>query len=278
MKQLVALLKSPSFVFGTLVFALSVLAAVGYPLVSDTDPLARVGYPFDQPSARHWLGANSEGQDMLAQLLYGLRASLYVGITAGLCATVLGTLIGVFSGYKGGIIDNLLTMVTNLFLVIPSLVILILISNSIENRSLTLVALIIGATTWTWTARAVRAQAASLRDRDHVNLARLNGQGTLGILVRQILPYILSYVFMAFILQMATGILSEAAISMLGLGPYDTVTLGQILNRAQQNEALVNGNWWAFLPAAALISLITFSLYLVNTAMEGVFNPRLRKK
>jgi peptide/nickel transport system permease protein len=100
----------------------------------------------------------------------------------------------------------------------------------------------------------------------------------MGIVFQQILPYILSYVFMAFILQMAAGILSEAAISMLGLGPYDTVTLGQILNRAQQNEALINGNWWAFLPPAALISVITFSLYLVNTAMESIFNPRLRKK
>ncbi|MBD3242277.1 MAG: ABC transporter permease subunit, partial [Chitinivibrionales bacterium] len=139
------------------------------------------------------------------------------------------------------------------------------------------VALIIGATTWTWTARAVRAQAASLRTREHVDLARLNGFGTFSILVLQILPYILSYVFMAFIMQMATGILSEAAISMLGLGPYDTITLGLILNFAQQNEALVNGNWWVFLPAAALISLITFALYLVNTAMEGVFNPRLRR-
>jgi peptide/nickel transport system permease protein len=215
---------------------------------------------------------------MLSQLLFGLRASLYVGVAAGLIATIAGTLIGVFSGYKGGFIDNLLTMVTNLFLVIPSLIILILVSNSIQNRSLGLVALIIGCTTWTWTARAVRAQAASLRRRDHINLARLNGEGTLKIILKQIVPYILSYVFMAFILQMATGILSEAAISMLGLGPYDTVTLGQILNQAQQNEALINGNWWAFLPATILVSMLTFSLYLVNTSMEGVFNPRLRKQ
>jgi peptide/nickel transport system permease protein len=277
MKQLKALLRSPSFVFGIAIFSLSVLAAMLYPLLGGADPLARAGMPFEPPSAQFWLGANGEGQDMLAQLLYGLRASLYVGLAAGLVATTVGTLIGVFSGYKGGLVDNLLTMVTNLFLVIPSLIILILVSNSIQKRSLGLVAIIIGATTWTWTARAVRAQAASLRQRDHINLAKLNGEGTLSIILRQIIPYILSYVFMAFILQMATGILSEAAISMLGLGPYDTVTLGQILNQAQQNEALINGNWWAFLPATVLVSMLTFSLYLVNTSMEGVFNPRLRK-
>jgi peptide/nickel transport system permease protein len=278
MKQLKALLRSPSFVFGAGIFAVSLMAAFFYPLLSGTDPLLRSGLPFEPPSGRFWLGTNSEGQDMLSQLLFGLRASLYVGVAAGLIATIAGTLIGVFSGYKGGFIDNLLTMVTNLFLVIPSLIILILVSNSIQNRSLGLVALIIGCTTWTWTARAVRAQAASLRRRDHINLARLNGEGTLKIILKQIVPYILSYVFMAFILQMATGILSEAAISMLGLGPYDTVTLGQILNQAQQNEALINGNWWAFLPATILVSMLTFSLYLVNTSMEGVFNPRLRKQ
>jgi peptide/nickel transport system permease protein len=277
MKQFKVLLRSPSFVFGCGVVLVCLLLAFLYPLLTTINPLTRSGTPFDAPSGAFWLGTNSEGQDMLAQLLFGLRASIYVGIAAGLIATVFGTLIGVFSGYKGGMIDNVLTMVTNLFLVIPSLIILILVSNSIQKRSLGLVALIIGATTWTWTARAVRAQAASLRSRDHINLARLNGDGTLAIVLKHIIPYILSYVFMAFILQMATGILSEAAISMLGLGPYDTVTLGQILNQAQQNEALINGNWWAFLPAAILISVLTFALYLINTSMEGVFNPRLRK-
>lgn len=277
MKQLRALLRSPSFVFGGSVFLLSLGVALLYPLFSGADPLQRGGVPFEPPSSAFWLGTNSHGQDMLAQLLFGLRSSLYVGVAAGLMATTLGTLVGLIGGYKGGLLDNILTMFTNLFLVIPSLIILILVSSSIEQRSLTIVALIIGATTWTWTARAVRAQAASLRSRDHVNLARLNGYGSPAIILMQILPYILSYVFMAFILQMASGILSEAAISMLGLGPYDTVSLGMILHYAQQNEALINGNWWVFLPAAVLISLVTFSLYLVNTAMEGVFNPRLRK-
>jgi peptide/nickel transport system permease protein len=276
-KQLKALLRSPSFVFGTGIFIACLLTAVVYPFFSNTDPLLRSGLPFEPPSGKYWLGTNGEGQDMLAQLLFGLRASLLVGVAAGLIATTAGTLIGVLSGYKGGFIDNALTMVTNLFLVIPSLIILILISNSIQKRSLWLIAIIIGATTWTWTARAVRAQSSSLRQRDHLHLARLNGEGTLSIIIRQIVPYILSYVFMAFILQMAGGILSEAAISMLGLGPYDTVTLGQILNQAQQNEALINGNWWAFLPATILVSMLTFSLYLVNTSLEGVFNPRLRK-
>jgi peptide/nickel transport system permease protein len=218
------------------------------------------------------------GVDVVSLLVAGLRSSLFVGFLAGIVATTVGTLIGVYGGYKGGIVDDILTTVTNLFLVIPNLIILILLSASLERgRSLLLIALIIGCTTWTWSARAVRAQSASLRRRDHVSLARLNGYGTLGIVIRQILPYLLSYLFMVFIQQTASGILAEAAISMLGLGPYDSISLGNILNQAVQNEALTDGAWWAFLPAMLLIAAIAFALYVINTSMEGVFNPRLRK-
>ena len=190
----------------------------------------------------------------------------------------MGTLIGVYGGYKGGLIDDVLTVATNLFLVIPSLIILILLSSSLEEgRSLSLIALIIGCTTWTWSARAVRAQSASLRGRDHIALARINGYNTFEIVVLHILPYLLSYIFMVFILQTAAGILSEASISMLGLGPYDSVSLGTILNDSIRNEALTDGAWWAFAPAMILITVIAFALFVINTAMEGVFNPRLRK-
>jgi peptide/nickel transport system permease protein len=242
------------------------------------DTVNRVGLPFLPPSEHHWLGTDQMGLDMFAMLIKGLRSSLYVGFIAGIIATTIGTLIGVYSGYKGGLLDDILTVGTNLFLVLPSLIVLILLSSSIEEgRSLTLISVIIGCTTWTWTARAVRAQAFSLRHRDHVNLARINGYGSLGIVFLHILPYLLSYIFMVFILQTAAGILSEASISMLGLGPYDAVSLGNILNEAMRNEALVDGAWWAFAPAMVLITVIVFALYVVNTSMEGVFNPRLRK-
>jgi peptide/nickel transport system permease protein len=207
----------------------------------------------------------------------GLRASLFVGLLAGSVATLLGTLIGVYGGYKGGWLDDVFTVATNLFLVIPTLIVLILLSGSLdEGRSLTLIALIIGCTTWTWSARAVRAQSSSLRARDHVALARINGYGTLPIVVLHILPYLLSYIFMVFILQTASGILTEASISMLGLGPYDSISLGTILNEAIKNEALGDGAWWAFVPATVLVTVIAFSLYIINTSMESVFNPRLR--
>ena len=278
MKLLKNLLKNPSFVLGAGLFLATLVLALLGPLFMHVDVNTRVGLAFAPPSREHWLGTDHLGVDMVSMLIAGLRSSLYVGFLAGTVATFVGTLIGLYGGYKGGLIDDILTVGTNLFLVIPSLIVLILLSSSIENgRSLTLIALIIGCTTWTWSARAVRAQASSLRGRDHVALARINGYGTMGIVLLHIMPYLLSYIFMVFILQTATGILSEASISMLGLGPYDSISLGKILNEAIHNEALSDGAWWAFAPASVLITVIVFALYIINTSLEGVFNPRLRK-
>jgi peptide/nickel transport system permease protein len=272
------LFKSPSFLFGLALFTLTLLIALVAPLFMNIDVTNRVGGAYMAPTGEHWLGTDHMGIDMVSMLVKGLRASLYVGFLAGVVATIVGTLIGVYGGYKGGLLDDVLTVATNLFLVIPTLIVLILLSSSMdEGRSLTLIALIIGCTTWTWSARAVRAQASSLRARDHVALARINGFSTLEIVLFHILPYLLSYIFMVFILQTATAILSEASISMLGLGPYDSISLGKILNEAIRNEALTGGAWWAFMPAMVLVTVIAFSLYVINTAMEGVFNPRLRK-
>ena len=278
MKLFKNLLKSPSFLFGaTLLIATLLLALLG-PVVFHVDTKTRVGLAFMEPSSKALLGTDHLGLDMLSLLIQGLRSSLYVGFVAGVIATTVGTIVGVYGGYKGGLIDDILTVVTNLFLVIPSLIVLILISSSLEEgRSLTLIALLIGGTTWTWSARAVRAQSASIRSRDHVALARINGYGTAGIVFLHILPYLLSYIFMVFIIQTATGILAEASISLLGLGPYDTISLGKILNEAKTNEALTDGAWWAFMPAMFLITAVVLASYVLNTSLEGVFNPRLRK-
>lgn len=278
MKLLGNLLRSKAFLLGAGLFTATLALAFLVPWFVPVDTQTRFGLPYQPPSEAHWLGTDHMGNDMLSLLIVGLRSSLHVGFLGGGVATLLGTSIGIYGGYKGGLLDDVLTAVTNLFLVIPSLIVLILLSSSLEQgRSLSLIALIIGCTTWTWSARAVRAQSASLRSRDHVQLARLNGYTTLGIVGLHILPYLLSYVFMVFILQTATAILSEASISMLGLGPYDSVSLGRILNEAIRNEALLDGAWWAFAPAVVLVTIAAFSLYVINTSMEGVFNPRLRK-
>lgn len=278
MKILKNLLKTPAFVFGISLFLMTLILAFLMPLFYDIDTSSRVGMPYMEPSADNWLGTDHLGVDTVSMLIKGLQASLFVGLLTGVIATTIGTLLGVYAGYKGGWIDDFINLITNLFLVIPSFVVLILISASLEEgRSLQLIAVIIGCTTWTWTARSVRAQSSSLKSRDHISLAKLNGAGTFKIVTVHILPYLLSYVVMVFIIQIATGILMEASISMIGLGPYDSVSLGVILDQAMRNEALGDGVWWAFIPATVLITSIVFSLYTLNTSMEGIFNPRLRK-
>lgn len=279
-KLLKNLLKSPMFVIGVSIFFLTLAFAFLGPIFYNVDTNARdiVAGPYAPSSAEHILGTDHLGRDYMSLLINGLRSSLYVGFIAGIIATTLGVLIGLFGGFRGGWIDEILNMGTNLFIVIPSFVILVLISSAVKDgRSLTLIGLIIGLTTWSWSARAVRAQASSLRSRDHIALARINGASSFTIVIKHVLPYLLSYVFMVFIMQISSGILSEASISMIGLGPLDSTSLGIILNQAKDNGALSDGIWIAFLPATLIITLTVFALYLVNTSMEGVFNPRLRK-
>ncbi len=280
LKLLKNLMKSPMFVIGVGIFFLSLFVAIFGPLFYHVDINARdiVAGPYAPSSAEHLLGTDHLGRDYVSLLIAGLRSSLYVGLIAGVIATTIGVFIGLFGGFRGGWIDEILNMGTNLFIVIPQFVILVLISSAVkEGRSLTLIGLIIGLTSWSWSARAVRAQASSLRSRDHIALARMNGAGSLKIVVKHVLPYLLSYVFMVFIMQVSSGILSEASISMIGLGPLDSTSLGIILNQAKDNGALSDSIWIAFLPATLVITLTVFALYLINTSMEGVFNPRLRK-
>jgi peptide/nickel transport system permease protein len=271
------LLRSPKFMIGAVVFTLMLGTAIIYPAVNRADPFNMAGMMFQSPSKTYLFGTDNFGRDLLVELVHGTKTSLYVGLVAGALATAIGLIMGLSSGYLGGIVDDVLTAITNMFIVIPSFIILILVSVSINSRTVLITALIIGFTSWPWTARAVRAQTTSLRNRDHVNIAKISGYSTPKIILFEILPYIASYVVMALVLQMASGILAEASISMLGLGPYNTISLGTILNWAMMFEAPANGAWWAFIPPAFTIALITFSLYLMNTGMDEIFNPKIRR-
>ena len=226
------------------------------------------------------LGADNFGADVMTKLTSSIAVSLRIGLLAGVIATLIGLTIGLLSGFLGGWVDNFLTFLTNIFTVIPSFVILILIANAISGtaRSPMLVGLIIGLTAWPWTARSVRSQVLSLRNRDHVSLSKLSGHSLPRIILQDILPYVASYVVMALILQISSGILAEAQLSMLGLGPdtTTTVTLGIMMNWAQKFSAVLGGAWWAFVPVVISVAIITFSLNLMNTGLDQVFNPQLR--
>jgi len=226
------------------------------------------------------LGTDNFGRDVLTELVSATGTSLKIGLVAGSVATLIGLLLGLLAGYVGGLVDDVIMFITNLFTVIPTFVLLILISFSIgqEKRGAFTIAVVIGFTSWVWTARAVRAQVFSLRNRDHVSLSKLSGHSVARILLTDILPYIASYVVMALILQISSGILAEAALSILGLGPRTTElpTLGLMMNWALIYEAEVLGKWWAYVPVIVTIALVSFSMNLMNTGLDQVFNPALR--
>jgi peptide/nickel transport system permease protein len=226
------------------------------------------------------LGTDNFGRDMLTELVSATGTSLRIGFIAGTIATLIGLTLGLLAGYLGGLVDDIIMFFTNLFTVIPSFVILILIMFSIgqEYRGASTVAVVIGLTSWYWTTRAVRAQVISLRNRDHVNLSKLSGHSIIHIIITDILPYIASYVVMALILQISAGILSEAFLSFLGLGPRTTEvpTLGLMMQWAMIYSAHLLGKWWAYFPVIIVIALITFSMNLMNTGLDQVFNPTLR--
>ena len=227
------------------------------------------------------LGTDNFGRDTLTELVKATGISLLVGLLAGSIATFIGLAVGLLAGYVGGVVDDVLMFIANIFTVIPGFVLLILIYSALgaESRSITTCAVIIGITSWVWTARSVRSQVISLRNRDHVNLSKLSGHSLLRIVATDILPYIMSYVVMAFILQVSSGILAEAQLSMLGLGPNpnELPTLGLMMNWAKLFGAYTSSNaWWAYFPVILVIALISFSLNLMNTGLDQVFNPTLR--
>jgi peptide/nickel transport system permease protein len=227
------------------------------------------------------LGTDNFGRDMLTELVSATGTSLKLGFVAGTIATLIGLTLGLLAGYIGGPVDDVIMFFTNLFTVIPSFVLLILISFSIgqEHRGVFTIAVVIGLTSWYWTTRAVRAQVISLRNRDHVNLSKLSGHSIIHIIITDILPYIASYVVMAFILQISAGILVEAGLSIIGLGPRttDVPTLGLMMQWAMIYSAHLLGKWWAYFPVIVTIALIAFSMNLMNTGLDQVFNPTLRE-
>lgn len=260
----------------TIVLVFLLLALIG-PLFTGDDPLAYVGPPAAPPSASYWFGTTTFGQDVFAEFVHGLRATFLVGVVAALIAGVLGITIGFVAGYRGGIVDEILNMITNIVLVLPVLAVLMVIAAYLQVRSVEIQALIIGLFHWPWVARAVRAQTLTLRNREFVDLAKLSGMPVRRIIFREIAPNMASYLFMVFILLFGGAVLFAAVLDFIGLGPTDGISLGLMLNHAKQWSAMNLGLWWWFIPPGAGITIVVGSMFIMNVGLDEVFNPKLRE-
>ncbi|WP_127473734.1 ABC transporter permease [Microbacterium sulfonylureivorans] len=274
---------SAKLVWGIVIVGFITLLGLVGPLISQ-NPRNSDNPSLQPPSAEHWLGTTKLGYDVFAQLVYGTRESLYVGIVAGLVALILAILFGIFAGYFGGVLDEILMVITNIMLVIPGLPLVMVIAAYVQNtpglgplaRSSLLVAIVLGITGWAGSAVVLRAQAKSLRTREYVAAARVAGEKPWRVIFVEILPNLVPLIAAQFIFGIIFAVLGEAGLSYLGLGPTGSITLGTMLNDAQTGQAVGTGAWWWFVPPGAVIALLGAGLSLINFAIDEVVNPKLR--
>jgi peptide/nickel transport system permease protein len=240
------------------------------------DPRYTKNPTLQPPSADHLLGTTKLGNDVLAQLAHGAKGSLTVGLIAGVIALTMSLIFGIVAGYAGGWTDEALSLVTNIMLVIPGLPLMIVIATYLQDRSMWIVALILGLTGWAGSAVVLRSQAKSLRNRDYVAASRVAGEGPLRIITVEILPNLLPLLAAQFLFGVIFAILGEASLSFLGLGPNGQITWGTMLMDSYGGGALAAKAWWWFIPPGLLIALFGCGLSLINFSIDEIINPKLR--
>lgn len=269
------LLRNPKSLLGIVIVLGFILVAILAPVLAPGDPTAFVARPHLEPSAAHIFGTEGQGKDVFAQTVWGARISLTVGFATGLLTTIVGMVIGMTAGYFRGKIDDILSLVMNLFLVIPGLPLLVVISAYLKPSLWTII-FALAFTGWAWPARIMRSQTLSLREKDFVSAAMVSGEGNGRIIFFDILPNMASIIVGSMIGSVVYAIGTEAALSALGLTNVSTISWGTNLYWAQNNAGLLVGAWWTFIPSGMCIALVAFGLSLINYGMDEITNPRLR--
>jgi peptide/nickel transport system permease protein len=240
------------------------------------DPAAEIYARMAGPSAQHWLGTTAYGQDIFSQVIWGARPVLVIALVAGLFATVLSVLIGVSAAYIGGITDDVLNLLTDVFLVIPTLPLVIVIAAYANHHSLSVLIVVLVITGWSYGARQLRSQALSLRNRDFLQAAKVRGEKRSYIIVFEVLPTMTSLIMANFLGAALYAILTASGLEFLGLGDTSSVDWGTMLYWAQNNEALQTGQYlWATIPGLCIAVLGT-AFALLNNAFDEISNPALR--
>lgn len=270
-----AAFRSPRLLAGTAIVGFFALLGIVGPLFTG-DPNALSQTELAGPSASHWLGTTQIGQDVFAQLVVSTRASLAIGFGAGLLATVISVVVGISGGYAGGFLDEALSVVSNVVLVIPTLPLVIVIIADLKSNGLGTLILVIALTSWAAAARVLRAQTLSVRNREYILAARAAGERAWRVVFVEILPNELPIIVSNFIFAVIFAILTQAALAFIGLGDPTLLTWGNMLNLAYDNQALSIGAWWWFIPPGLCIALLGMGLALVNFSLDELLNPRLR--
>jgi peptide/nickel transport system permease protein len=272
---LTTLRRRPAAVIGTTILVVVALVAVLAPWIAPYGLHTQSGRVFGRPSWSHPLGLDDGGIDMVTLLMWGTRVSLVVGFAATFVSMAIGGAVGVVAGYFGGAIDTILMRITDYFLVVPDVPLMIVVA-AIWGPSLFHIIIVIGILLWTSTARVIRAQVKSVRERVYVKRARALGAGHTRIVLRHVLPQVAPLLIANTVLTVAVAIFDETALSFLGLGDPSTTSLGKVIENAFQRAAISSGAWWAIVWPGVLVTVIILGCSLVGGALEDSLNPRLR--
>ncbi len=264
---------------GAVILGFFVVAAIIGPFVTPYDPSYQNPSPalsMAAPSAAHLLGTTQTGQDVLSELLVGIRLTLELAVIVGVVATALAVIVGVAAAFLGGIWDELLSLVTNVFLVIPSLPLLIILLGYLPQKGQLATIAVLSVLGWPWGARVIRAQTLAIRNRDFISAARETGEKTWRILAFEIVPNEVSLIAASFVNTVLYAIGASVALAFIGLADLNSWSLGTILYWAEGQQALQLGAWWWFVPPGLAVALMGTGLVLLNTGIDELGNPRLR--
>ncbi len=266
----------PKVLVGVVIVLFFILLAAFGPLLDHTDPGGVTRVTLRPPSLQHWLGTTQQGQDVLSQVVHGARISMEVGFGAGILTTIWSVLVGLTGGYIAGTGSELLSLFSNVFLVIPSLPLVVILASYLPNAGSAGIIIVITVTGWAWGARVLRAQTLSLRRRDFVEAARATGENSFKIMLWDILPNELAIITATFLASVVGAILTEASIAFLGLSNVTQWSWGTMLYWAQVSGAELARAWWWFVPPGLCIALVGTGLAFINFGIDDVINPRLR--
>jgi peptide/nickel transport system permease protein len=264
---------------GAVLLGLFVLAGIIGPLVAPYDPAYQNPNPalsMNGPGIAHLLGTTQSGQDVLSQLLTGIRLTLELAVIVGVVATALSVIVGVTSAFLGGFWDEVLSLLSNVFLVIPALPLLVILLGHLPQKGQTPTIIVLSVLGWAWGARVIRAQTLAIRNRDFVAAARETGESTWRILVYEIVPNEVSLIAASFVNTVLYAIGASVALAFIGLADLNSWSLGTMLYWAESQDALQLGAWWWFVPPGLAVALMGTGLVLLNTGIDEFGNPRLR--
>jgi peptide/nickel transport system permease protein len=262
-------------VVGAAVIVFFVAVALAAPYIAPYGETTKVGPVYAPPSSQHWLGLDDAGIDMLTILMWGARVSLLVGFAASVMAMIIGGTVGIVSGYAGGRTDMVLMRITDYFLVIPD-VPLMIVAAAIWGQSLLNIVVIIAVIYWTSTARLIRAQVKSVREQVYVQRARSLGAGSRRLIFKHILPQVTPLLVANTVLTVATAIFAETYIAFLGLGDPSAISWGKLIQNSLSGGAIFENAWWAIVPPGFLVTLVILACTMIGQSMEDALNPRLR--